>query len=364
MNRREFIAVGTAAMLPWQDDAFVVHEWGVLTVPHGATWANLRTGSGEKPALPAFAVEWTAAVGKLIEEWKERPIIIDKPVVHFYSKRKRTVDVRVAIPTGRPKAWFPPASDFGPRPALPEGRALMFKEKGDTKIEDVKPVNGFVQWKNLEIDPEAAGFAETDGWWATARKIESTPVRMGDARDRFLFYEALAPYRAAPELGWVDGVPRCEGALGIRVRDGKAAGATAEDLTRALTTAGLFADEARRVVEIWEPEFFGADGARVLKLMPREELDALLPLSITPAPDSLVRAMIVHIECLTPERLAEVDALIGRLGSEDAGERDAAMEELRKHGPWAEGRLRAAREKTRDFEVRARIDTVLKELRP
>ena len=375
LNRRQFIGMGAAGLAalglsarPQEADPFVVHEWGVLTVPHGATWAGLRSWSGEDARMPDFVLHWTASVGKLIEEWKNTPVIIDKPVLHFYSKSRRTVSVRVDVPTGRPKAWWPPAAEFGPKPKLPRRnrRGFFRKPPPSPKIAEIKPEKGFLSWTDVVVDPSLTipeqPAVKEDQWWATARKIASTPIRRGSVTERFIFYDALAPFDPKLTIGWSDDgvpVPNRKGAFGLRVRDGKAAGLDPDGLTRALVGAGLYEDEAKRITEIWTPEFFRTDGARVLYLMERAEVDALLPMRITPAPDEFRRVMIVHVECLTPEEDRTVSALIEQLGDDDATRRDGAMEALKKLGPRAEGFLRRTHRTTRDPEIRTRVSRLL-----
>ena len=354
INRREFIVAGAAALaaarLPRKP--FVAHEWGVITVPAGATWANLRTVSGESPTLPPFVTQWSSAAGKLIEEWKNAPVIVDKPVIHFYTDARRTVNVRVRVPTGRPKAWWPPASEFGPKPELParELRGMRWDPGPAPNLEDVKPENGFLAWNGLTIDPGAdpKTLREADGWWKTAREIPSAVV--GGA-ERFIFYDALTPFDPGelPEPN-------------VRVSEGKSDGLTPADFEAMLLDAGLYMEEAARVTEIWTSEFFETDGHRVLTLLPREKIDALLPLSIDPAPDDLVRVLIVHVECLTPAQREAVAREIARLGADDPVERDAAMEALAARGPTVEAALRSARAETRDEEVRVRVARLLERL--
>lgn len=349
INRREFIAGSAAALATARlKNPFVAHEWGVVTIPAGATWSNVRTISGESPTLPGFVATWTGACGSLIEEWKNAPVMIDKPVIHFYTDARRVVNVRVSVPTGRPKAWYPPATDFGPRPKLParEGRGL-FVMPDAPKIEEIQPKDGFLAWDGLTIDPAGAELPAADGWWKTAREIPSAVV--GGA-ERFIFYDALMPFDPGPVEP------------NVRVEGGKADGLNPDDFEAMLLGAGLYKEEAARVTEIWTREFFRTDGHRMLALLPREKIDALLPLSIDPAPDELVRVLIVHVECLTPADRDAVAVEIAALGADDPAKRDAATEALSKRGPTVEGALREARAATRDEEVRTRIGLLLRRL--
>jgi hypothetical protein len=353
MNRREFLAAGAAlaAMRFPARDPFVVHEWGVVTVADGATWSRLRSAAGEGENLPGFVTTWETAVGQTIENWMNMPV--RKPVVHFYSREKRDVELTVRVPTGRPEAWWPPAAEFGPKPDLPPRRGLSSigeAEKGPD-ASAVKPENGLLRW-SLSVDPDIAPATfpdvAADHWWATARKIASTPV----SGDRFVFYDAMAPFDPGPAEP------------NVRVENGRAEGLSPADFEAMLREAGLYKEEAARVAEIWTPEFFQTDGVRSIRIVPREQIDALLPMEIAPAPDELVRVLIAHVEHLTPEREREVERCIADLVADAIETREAATRSLESFGPFAEGALRRALAETKDPEVQARIAALLKRLAP
>lgn len=366
IDRRSFLGLSAVVLAaPRLPEPFVVHEWGVLTVPQGASWATARSAAGEDPQMPAIVTDWNAAVGGLIEQWQSEPVIVLKPVVHFYSEKRRTVEVRLDVPAGRPKLWHPPATEFGPRPELPvRGGRMSVVDPEPPEIASIAPERGYLLWKELVVDPgiDPASLPAETGWWQAARAIESTPVTIAGKTERFVFYDALTLLDPAMTIDWKGGrpVPDRPGARGLRVRDGKPDGFTPDEFADMLAAAGLFEAEARRVADIWTREFFETDGARVLAVMTRDEADAVLPLRITPAPDVFERVLVLHVECLTPERRAEVEALIERLGADDAGARDAATEALRRGRPWVDGPLREARARTRDLEVQIRIDAILR----
>lgn len=134
-------------------------------------------------------------------------------------------------------------------------------------------------------------------------------------------------------------------------------------IAAALVKSGLYEREAQAMVKTWESSWFGEDGVRVFYLLPPSMTDELLPLQITPKPAELVRVIVGRTELLTPEREAEVAAIVAELGSDSAEDRDAASKKLARHGRFAEPLLKRAMRQSADAEVRARCEELLKRIR-
>jgi hypothetical protein len=83
-----------------------------------------------------------------------------------------------------------------------------------------------------------------------------------------------------------------------------------EAVHTALVAHGLFADEATAMVKTWSETWFAAEGTRVVYVIPRAVTDAILPLRIEPAPDTLVRVMVGRHEYLTPEAETDVERAV------------------------------------------------------
>ncbi len=405
LTRRDFVGASLALMalpgLAQENDGFEVHEWGVLTVAEGATWAAARTGGVTFDAKraeiaanpPEFAMTWTKFIGDRIETWKTEPRVVFKPVIYFHAKKPLTVRLKIGVPRGRPAIWWPPASEVAPTITLPvhSGR-LDTEQEEPPKIESIVPEKGHLLWNDLFINPGAEGLAfrkvDAAHWWHAARQVDSAGVLASQESERFVYYDALTIVDSPIETSWTDDSVSVKNLLAreipflvaIRVKDGKAltavsgalaAGATAKlplkageasALTDHLKTAGLTAKEAAGMTAIWTPEFFTADGFRVLAPLPAAEIERLLPMEITPAPAKLVRVLLVHVECPGPAGTRDIDALIAKLGSDDVAERDEAAVKLSKLGLRAEGALRKAAKAATDAEVRARIAELLKSI--
>jgi hypothetical protein len=415
MNRRRFLALGAGGLAalgasPQEPSGFVVHEWGVVSLAYGSSvWGNART-AGAKAAqgaevpsdLPPFVSKWEDHVREQIQDWQMQPV--DKPVVYFYADRATEISVRVGVPAGRPKAWWPPASDFGPTFHGRPMRGFSRVNPEETRLENIKPQNGSVSWNRLTLDPSAGEFPTADGWWALAREVDATPLRFPEPpatlkfgmrrkplskdlprAEKFLFYDALTPFDPGLEVSFGKETvevtnrahPSVARAFAIRVRRGECwfgSGANLAkdsparialakgmpDLVPALVEAGLFRKEAESIVRIWSDEFFKVDGTRVLALLPQAAYDALLPIEIKPAPRTLVRTLIAHLECLDADEKASIRALAQELGSDEPQKRDAAAGRIKARMPLAESTVREVLQNVQDPEIRARLDDLLK----
>jgi hypothetical protein len=70
-------------------------------------------------------------------------------------------------------------------------------------------------------------------------------------------------------------------------------------LAATLVEMGLFGKEAQAMIETWRDSWF-EEGMRVLYVMPRSRVDTVLPLAISPEPNSLARVFVGRVELLSP----------------------------------------------------------------
>ena len=123
-----------------------------------------------------------------------------------------------------------------------------------------------------------------------------------------------------------------------------------------LEASGLYADEARAMVDTWSKSYFQSFGVRLLYIVPREWTDSLLPLAVEPSPTELVRTLVGRIEVLTP---SEERALVARVT--DAASRALPAQDVATQlGRLAEPKLRRAMALATDVSVRAWCDTAIK----
>jgi hypothetical protein len=322
---------------------------------------------------------------------------METPVTYFYSKEARTIHASVGFPAGVFTEWYPAVQSFYPLvfqrtendgtrtlldPVLdvghPFGTALCQETYG-------RVGNGLLDWGEVEVlAPEAkveVPPASLDTFtWSFAREVAANPLRIAQRPgveaaqvEKFLFYRGLGsfslPLVAAAQLGGAslfnpskqpydvpvfsvdvtaesgafhrfDGVaPGQTLSLPLEASDEhpladyeKALGAAVQ---AALVEQGLYDDEASAMVRTWARQWFRTPGRRVLYLLPQTDTELQIPLHVTPAPDRVVRVMMMRVEILTPE-IEEAD--VAMLGHAEA-ETEAYFLGL---GRFGEPRLRRA----------------------
>jgi hypothetical protein len=131
------------------------------------------------------------------------------------------------------------------------------------------------------------------------------------------------------------------------------------DVLKVLDIAGMNDDEAAAMVATWSRSWFTSDGVRVLWLVPRPTVDALLPLTIEPTPAKVERALLGRIECVTPQTEREVEAAILKAAGADPAAAAAGKERLASLGRFLEAHLRRAIARTTDPAVKKAAEGLL-----
>jgi len=310
--------------------ALTAHEWGTFTSIAGSDgeavqWLPL-TGSRD---LPGFVEHFRNAGFKLGLRGTVR---METPVLYFYSSQEETVSVRVGFARGVITEWYPHASRVGPAANLFDGS--LYQEH----------LEGSIAWDSVTISPtvraEFPHEIQNSPYYA-ARLTSATPLRVrtpaGEQQEKFLFYRGAAAFpvpisatltnegRVRLENRGEDLIPntilfeRRGERVGYRIGgavqseatlDAPEPNATVEELGRELegmlVAQGLYQDEARAMVETWRDSWF-EEGSRLLYIVPGGFVNAVLPLTINPAPSQLVRVFVGRLEIVTPatERAVE-----------------------------------------------------------
>lgn len=392
---------GSSSVARREVRGFVVHEWGTNTVVSGSDGALQLGLHHEEEDLPPFVYNrLEAAVAGPNSDPVNGNVHVkmETPVLYFYSDKALTVHASVRFPSGVFTQWYPGAAFFRP-PIVWQSYGLANANPADardpavdrsvmltsTRCVDVYRQNGLLDWGAFEVlapgvEPETLQAAPLSSYtWSYARNVQANALRFPDKQsERFLFYRGLSnlslPGRVLAQGGGRvtlsnTGDRPFGGAFLVDVRADRAAfvaypegvpalGSSAlqtpalasylpfeafesdlsEAVLQALVAEGLYADESRAMVDTWRHQWFKTPGLRVLYLAPQTWTESVIPLTLDPVPDSLLRVMMVRVEVLTPELEADdVAALAGMASDPSAGQAHfAAM------GRFAEPRLRRA----------------------
>jgi hypothetical protein len=326
----------------WQqtDADLTVHEWGTFTTVAGTDGQSIDWRPlGGPTDLPCFvdyyqnrefkvilggtvdpALDYASAPGRVVGR-----VRMETPVLYFYASRPTEASVRVDFRRGLMTEWFPSASVT--QPAVAE-HALANPNLWST-----------IAWPTVQIEPGAsASFPAGAGpsHYYAARATDAAPVRVGDQREKFLFYRGVAGFDAPISAAVLDdGTVRLKdlaadpipnvvlfqndgGRIAYRVLGPLGGTATVElpapagtldalraDLVRLLVADGLFPREAQAMVETWRDSWF-EEGTRLFYLVPPSTVNEDLPLTVNPAPARVGRVFVGRVELITADTMARV----------------------------------------------------------
>lgn len=266
---------------------------------------------------------------------------METPVIYFYADQAQAVSVNVKFPEGIITETFPgPVSTF---PTMQDPHVIG---------------NGESTFK-LDILTAKTGnipFVEAGNIYGHARNVNSNLVKSGAETEKFLFYRGLGRFQPKILITSKDGHLKIAGLAKSRPQaaflvhvDGFGHGQmlnlsavkTKDEVTvlskrieqlkdhqtdspyiikgeqakgllvDELVASGLFKDEALSMVNTWENGYLKVSGLRLLYILPRAEVDEILPLSLTPQPEKLVRSFVARMEILldTEEKQILADVL-------------------------------------------------------
>jgi TRAP-type C4-dicarboxylate transport system substrate-binding protein len=304
-------------------DPLTVHEWGTFTSMLGSTGAQLEGLHHEEERLPDFVHSRSPGDPLNMKGLETMPTGVtqklETPVLYFYAQKAQKVSVHVDFPKGIVSQWYPDSSAFSPAIGA-------FTEVA----------GGTIDWQ-AQLTPGASDFPAGNDLWAPSRKVASMPLTIGQEKEQFIFYRGLGafgvPFHVTAQNGNLtltndssDAIPSIF-LLELNEKGGAvvelgalAAGQTMSNVTppenlvtvddyvndastrvaAALEKSGLYADEARAMVDTWSKSYFRSQGLRILYVVPRPWTDQLLPIAITPKPAALVRTLVGRVEVLTP----------------------------------------------------------------
>lgn len=339
--------------------ALEVHEWGTFTVLSGSNGYQIPwyASFSDLARLPGFVSPGIGSKAGLAK------IRMETPVIYFYPERQQKVTVDVTFTGGTITETFPhsvggnivfdPQTMFMSVPGRWTGTLLPPTDKAA-----VAGIPAIEETDHLE--PYGAAREVPDAWifQSDLKEIPGLTVQpQFPQQEKFIFYRGAGgaefPIYASMAGDAVTITNNCAGAVAyavaLRVRGGKAAWAPLPALAaapvgdapamnrsqvtfpqadrpldeveselagvwkKALTEDGLTTAEASAMVETWRKTWFRENGDRILSLVPQVTVDAMLPLTVTPAPEKTIRVFVARIELLAPDR---EEQLIGLMNSD------------------------------------------------
>jgi hypothetical protein len=295
----------------------VAHEWGTFTSVAGRDGTPIRWYAlGGPTKLPCF-VHQSQFLAKSSATYTT--VRMETPVIYFYSARPATLSVRADFPRGWFTEWYPEARNDSPSQ---------------------------IEWKSVQVlpgeDPTLRMGGEGNHYYA-ARATDAAPLRVGKEQEKLIFYRGIGdldvPIRPKfTEQGQIElrntADEAVETAIVFENRGGRVGYRTMRDLrgaavvdppeltsevaqlreqlTRELVEAGLYPKEARAMVETWRDSWF-EEGMRVIYLVPRARVDAVLPLTISPPASEMARVFVGRVEMMSPDMAAEIETAVRNL---------------------------------------------------
>jgi hypothetical protein len=355
-------------------NSLILHEWGTFTSFSGSNGVPV----GFQPTntdLPEFVYHHGGDPNSKSNRLQGfGTVSMETPVMYFYTDKEIQASIRVDFPKGWITEWYPHAA-IAPDANDRSPNRRVVKEAGES-----------IRWNVKLLPGEPARFPREKGEnpYYHARETDAAPlqttfevskndpnetVRSGSVTqcEKFLFYRGVgtfSPPVTVKALG--AGKVRVINAAGgkvtgmvlVVVRNGQIGFQILNDLDggaetvaklpeassssselgavvlRGLIAAGLYEREAQAMVKTWEAAWFQEEGARLLYIVPRQRTDELLPITVDPKPNEVVRVVVGRHDFLTTEQESIADRQTERIQAAKA-EIAAAEAELSKLGRFS-----------------------------
>lgn len=385
-------SLGLAAFAATRDSnppQLVAREWGTFTAVVGSDGFEVPwwTPSLEGPAtLPEFVkrpVSSIAVAGKAGSAAKPALLRMETPVIYFYADRP--AEVKIAVDTTRIQltevypATLPPPNVFR-------------QTKSEWQV-GIRPPQDAVGGLMPPVGERGAHYAHArevpEAWWVVGpEQVQTREV------EKFIFYRGTGNVTMPKRIHGVSDegpllVPGKEPLYLVEVDEAglrwKRIDASAEEnqgtikvvrpsldaearddetglaaaLAGHLASSGLSQAEAAAMVETWREAWLGERGLRVLEILPRDWIDEVLPLAITPAPSQLERVFVARWELLAPSTERQILETLELTSSDEAKIETLRRHDLRRFGAAAFERAAILR----DREFRAAIRGVISVLK-
>src|SRR5205807_2731826 len=351
LSARSSSARNAAEKARSEDNRLVVHEWGTFTSIAGKDGVALEwrplNGSTDLPKFVHTIQKDAEGLRHSRSKDDLKALVrMETPVVYFYSKNEMDVSLKVDFPKGKITEWYPQAS----------------------------AINAGIDWGRIKVMPGAAvnlPVDYTDSHYYPARETDAAPVQVcvttgkEAQQEKFLFYRGVGNFdlplavklagdkivlknAGKDEIAHLIIFENRGGKIGYRRYDGFSGEVTQQrpaldqnlnsllqELKGILVAAGLYEKEADAMIKTWRNSWF-EEGMRVFYVLPRQTIDAVLPITIEPRPAELVRVLVGRAEVITPEMEKSVQRQVSMLGDSSPAVRESAMQTIRKYGRFSE----------------------------
>jgi hypothetical protein len=319
--------------VPFAQGKVAATEWGTFTSLLGSNGVTQDGMYHEDEALPNFV----HGFGQLVSQPQAPPPPNDEfcdkgmpcrflrenaitqkmetPVIYFYSGGDLDVTVDVKFPEGVVSETFP-----GPVFTTPNMHSEPILANGHTTFQ--------LKVHAMDKTPSMEGqlpFVPAGNIYGHARKVNSSVVQANEEKEKFIFYRGVGRFSprtsitsnagslALHQCGSCGDIPaaflvdvdqtgharmlsigtlpagtskivRAADIVGLQQHQ---PGDTSQEVLRgnlisALTQTGLTRDEAVAMIDTWENGYLKVPGLRVLYILPRQEVETILPVTITP----------------------------------------------------------------------------------
>lgn len=413
----------------------IVHEWGTFTSISGSDGIRLEFRPLIDNDLPSFVVNRAWQAGRLSNPWVKWDIRslqrMETPVTYFYTDHEREIDVKVGFPKGLLTEFYPPVTSMKPEFNF-EKRADIGNSELDWGKVTLIPMDRFIpslsspeiaQAAHRRIVDTLVPDSHSHPHYEYARETDSAFVYVphqrddnrplapvGDHFEKFLFYRGVGNFslpltvaakgndtyevtNAGPELlrslflvTCVSDSVRVQRIQSIEAGAKLTIQQRSEEIDRnllsnmvihALVKEGLYEKEARAMVKTWQDSWFREEGTRLFYLLPKTLTEELLPLTISPTPEQVVRVMVGRMEVISLQEEARITQIVQTSAqARDAAAKQAATapnsvkqsqkptlpEALTQMGRLAEPALIRVKSFTNDDTIRTEARLLLDEL--
>ncbi|WP_338690304.1 hypothetical protein [Haloferula helveola] len=360
-----------AVLLTASAPALEVHEWGTFTTLSGSDGHPLvwYLPYREPSQLPKFV----HGQGLRLKGMPVR-VRMETPVIYFYPEKAGEVTVEATYRSGTITEVYPSPKThmfFGPTPVRWTGTLVPPDDAEALSLIPAVP-------EGSKGDHYAAARAVPDAWIFRSSRTHVTPEEKTvttEEAEKFIFYRGSGANTPAliAQLDASNGITLSTGSthphklnIALEVKGESARWRTLTAVKDheqvpeteildgpmrpvrevekeigswfqgSLTGEGLTSAEAAAMIDTWDETWFREEGTRVFSILPQDWVDEVLPLTVDPKPEKLVRVFVARLELIQPSKeIRLADALVDPAA-------DFSQVEALKLGRFADGALNRA----------------------